>query len=182
MKAFFDEPTSLEYLKRTSLSLQICDHAQRSCEKKRSADGGPLLARLAKGYVQDLVARDLDELLANLHLDQHLDVGAAATQLLCVACELHVRFADYSAYPYALYKLIRKYSPGGYLAARSRQARDASFVDKPESCVGVSEDHAWVPRCCCHGQRRGRSSNVCLDAHGFGFIAALAAATAMPTS
>ena len=113
---FLASPESWQWLRRASLSLRICDHVQRSCEKVRSEDSDPLLVRLAKGDVQELVDTDLRKVLSDLHLDERLDVGAAVTQLLGVATELTLRYREYSEYPYALYKIIREYNRSGYMA------------------------------------------------------------------
>ena len=87
VSAFLKDPGSMQYLRRTSLALNLTSHVQNVCAQLRD-DVEPLLVRLAKGEVHDIVCNDLKRVLLALHLDASLDVNAAVALLFGTAIEL----------------------------------------------------------------------------------------------
>ena len=59
----------------------------------------PLLVRLARGYVPEVVSSDLAQLVGGLRCDPDLDCGACLSVLLAVALDLVARFQGYTFYP-----------------------------------------------------------------------------------
>lgn len=115
MLGFFRSAEAGQYLRRTSLALQLTGHALSICGQLR--DEQPLLVKLAQGVVGAAVSSDLNRLLRQLHLDPDLDQGAAVAVLLAEAMDLCLRFGEYLAWPFAAWKLSSKYNPAGYIPA-----------------------------------------------------------------
>jgi len=128
--AFLTKGDTPQYLRRTSLALQLPAHAL-NISGQLSDEEEPLLVRLAKGVVGAAVCKDLHRLLHRLHLDPDLDQGAAVAVLLAEAMDLCLRFRQYSAWPFAAWSLCSKYNPSGYLPACS------DFLEIPEESLDV---------------------------------------------
>ena len=116
VRAFLKDPGSMQYLRRTSLALNLTSHVQNVCAQLRD-DVEPLLVRLAKGEVHDIVCNDLKRVLLALHLDASLDVNAAVALLFGTAIELCLRFEQYRAWPYQAWTLCRVFNRQGYIVA-----------------------------------------------------------------
>ena len=128
--AFFRGVDSGQYLRRTSLALQLAGHALSICGQLRE-DTEPLLVRLAKGVVGTAVCQDLHRLLHRLHLDPDLDKGAAVAVLLAETMDLCLRFRMYSTWPFAAWTLSSRYNLAGYIPACM------DFLDMPEDKLDV---------------------------------------------
>jgi len=115
VNAVLSHQATPQYLRRTALALQLTGHVNGLCGQLH-CDEGPLLVRLAGGVVGRNLDEDLRRLLARLHLDPSLDVGACVSTLLAVAMDLTLRFRQYMAWPYAAYKLCVRFNEH-YLAA-----------------------------------------------------------------
>ena len=111
---FFKLGDAEQYLRRTSLSLSLVMHIHRTVAQLR-LDKEPLLVRLSKGEVGNIVGKDLYSLLGRLHLDPALDGGACVALLLSTSSELCVRFLEYSRWPYRSWSLTKMYNPDGYI-------------------------------------------------------------------
>ena len=114
--SFLQNPDTMQYLRRTSLALNLTSHVQNVCAQLRD-EGEPLLVRLSKGEVQNIVSRDLKNTLLALHLDASLDVNAAVALLFGTAVELCLRFEQYRDWPFKTWTLCRLYNPQGYIVA-----------------------------------------------------------------
>ena len=114
--AFLGLADTPQYLKRTSLALQLLAHVQSLCAQSPQ-QAEPLLVQLAKGRIGTTVSADLSRLIGLLHLDPDLDMSATLAVLLSVGMELCIRFKEYMEWPFAGYKLCKKYNPDGYLTA-----------------------------------------------------------------
>ena len=128
--AFLAKGDTPQYLRRTSLALQLPAHALNISGQLRDEEE-PLLVRLAKGVVGAAVCKDLHRLLHRLHLDPDLDQGAAVAVLLAEAMDLCLRFRQYSAWPFAAWSLCSKYNPSGYMPACM------DFLEIPEESFDV---------------------------------------------
>ena len=107
--AFLSLPSTPQYLRRTSLVLDLLDHAHRTCAQLHKP-GEPVLVRLAKGEVMSTWDEDLSRLLRRLRWDPELDVAALVTLVFLVSIDVFVRFGQYEAYPYKLFELCRSHN------------------------------------------------------------------------
>lgn len=123
--AFARAPGVSQYLRRTVLALRLTGHAMGLCAQLGS-DQEPLLVRLAKGTVSDVVAADLGRLLGDLHLDPGLDYAACVALLMATVMELFLRFREYSKWPYAAWALCKHYNPEAYIVSC------LAFLEEPE--------------------------------------------------
>jgi len=126
--AFFAKPGTGEFLKRTALALQICGHVHGVCAQDPIAPE-PLLVRLSKGVVGDIVSGDFARTLGRLHKDPDLDCGACVTELVAVCTELALRFKQYLGWPFAAWALCEAFNPQGYIAAALR------FLQLPDEAL-----------------------------------------------
>jgi len=108
VRAYLAAAATPQYLRRTSLAMQMTSHVHNICGQL-NAKKLPLLVRLCQGEVPAAVDRDLAQLLARLHMDPALDVAAACALLLCVSAELVARFRQYEAFPYRLCRLCKAF-------------------------------------------------------------------------
>ena len=113
---FFKCHDTEQYLRRTSLSLNLVMHIHRTVAQLR-CDAEPLLVRLAKGEIGRIVGKDLYSMFGRLHLDPGLDGGACVALLLASSSELCIRFSQYSRWPYSAWALAKVYNPDGYIAS-----------------------------------------------------------------
>ena len=72
---------ALDYLRRTSLALQLAHHTHSICAQQ-DADALPVLVQLAEGRVRRAVLADFERVVASLSDDTQLDVSATVTLLL----------------------------------------------------------------------------------------------------
>ena len=105
-----------QYLRRTSLCLELVDHAMSLCSQL-PGDGDPVLVRLSKGVVDQKLTEDLVRVLCALHLDPGLDATSAVPALLGTAMDVWLRFSQYQAWPYSVWKLTKKHNPDNYVGA-----------------------------------------------------------------
>ena len=88
-------PGALDYLKRTSLVLELTTHVHSICAQDDAASAPPLV-RLAQGRVRLATVAALERQAAHLRLDPALDVSVALTLLLSVSADTIVRFRQAS--------------------------------------------------------------------------------------
>ena len=100
-----------QYLRRTSLAMQLTSHVHGICAQSLGRGNLPVLVTLAQGRVREAVQLDLGRLLANLWFDPVLDTPATVGLLVATATELVVRFQQYEACPYLLSRLCSAYNP-----------------------------------------------------------------------
>ena len=84
-------PGALDYMKRTSLALDVATHTHSICAKADSAQT-PVLVQLAQGLVRTSVTEDFVNKASSLHLDPALDKGAALTVLHSAVADTLARF------------------------------------------------------------------------------------------
>ena len=108
--AFLRLPGTLQYLKRTSLALQLTGHSHSICAKL-DPNSLPVLVQLSRGRVRDDVLRDFWRVASALDRDDVLDAPVAMTLLIGVAIDTLVRFKQYEGYPYLLHALCKEYNP-----------------------------------------------------------------------
>ena len=98
---FMQNSGTPQFLRRTSLALQLCTHVLNLCGTLADGHEGakPLLVRLAQDEVSTIVKVDLSRLLCSLHWDPDLDKGACVAHLLATAMDLTVRFRQYTDFP-----------------------------------------------------------------------------------
>ena len=130
VRAFLASADLPQYLRRTSLCLQLIDHAMSICSQLPD-DGDPVLVRLSKGVVEQKLTDDLARILSNLHLDAALDAGTAVPALLGTAMDVWLRFSNYHAWPYAVWKLTKKHNPDNYVGAC------LDFLDMPDHALDL---------------------------------------------
>ena len=116
--AFLALPGTQQYLSRTSLVLNLLDHAHRLCAQLHKP-GEPLLVRLAKGQILETWDADVSLLLQRLHLDPQLDVGPLLTLVMLVSIDAVERFRHYEAYPFKCFQCVAPITSGGVSAACS---------------------------------------------------------------
>ena len=116
VKAFLNDPATMQFLRRTCLAMQLTAHVQNICAQIQH-DVEPFLVRLAKGAVHETVSNDLKRVLLALHLDADLDVSAAAALLLGKTTEFCLRFQQYREWPYRAWTLCREFNPEGYIVS-----------------------------------------------------------------
>ena len=109
---FMADSETPQYLRRTVLALRLTGHVHSVCAQLKpvSDTEEPLLVRLAKGYVPEIVSADLAKLVGGLHRDPDLDCGACLSVLLAVALDLVARFRSYTCYPYAACFMCKAYN------------------------------------------------------------------------
>ena len=103
-------PGTLQYLKRTSLALQLTGHSHSICAKL-DPKAFPVLVQLTRGRVREAVLRDFWRVAGALGQDNELDAPGAMTVLIGVVIETLVRFKQYEGWPYLLHKLCKEYNP-----------------------------------------------------------------------
>ena len=107
--AFAKQPQALQYLKRTSLALQLSHHTHSICAKLHT-QADPPLVQLAKGKVRLSVIADFKRMPALLRNDADLNYTAAATVLVGVVIDTVSRFRQYELYPFKLCMLSSAYN------------------------------------------------------------------------
>ena len=109
VRGFLSDPVSVQYLRRTSLCLQLIGLATsvtgQTVEERHEL---PLAVRLARGEIDELVESRLRWLLVRLHYDPSVNAVAAWIALLATAFDLHLRFAQFREYPFAVWELTRR--------------------------------------------------------------------------
>ena len=111
VRAFMTAEQTPQYLRRTSLAMQLTSHVHGICAQSLGRGNLPVLVTLAQGRVREAVQLDLGRILANLWFDPVLDTLATVGLLVATAAELVVRFQQYEAYPYLLSRLCSAYNP-----------------------------------------------------------------------
>jgi hypothetical protein len=86
-----------QFLRRTALVLSIPAHVSNVCGQLKDT-GDPLIVKLAKGTVLDIVSGDLARLIGSLHLDAELDVGACLSAAIAASMDLVVRFQEHTRF------------------------------------------------------------------------------------
>ena len=112
---FFSHREAPQELRRASLVLQLTGGvealtAARSTKLEHGGDE-PVIVSLVKGKAQDIVVTRLRRILGAMHLDQTLELGAAACVLILTAADLIVRFSVFALYPFKLAHLCRAWFP-----------------------------------------------------------------------
>lgn len=116
VRAFLKFGGLSQYLRRTSMCLQLIDHTMSLCSQL-PGDGDPVLVRLSKGVVDQRITEDLVRLMSDFYLDPALDATTAVPALLGTALDVWLRFSQYQAWPYAMWKLTKKFNPDNYVGA-----------------------------------------------------------------
>ena len=127
--AFWAHHETPQYLRRTSVSLQLTAHVNNLCAKLHGVDE-PAIVSLARGRVRDVTATAFSAMMGKLHLDPELDVGACLATLLATAVETLIRFAHYEEYPYKCALLAAVFNP-------SYRNACLEFLKAPESSLDV---------------------------------------------
>ena len=130
VQSFFRREDTGQYLRRTSLAGTLLDHVQRFCAQEH-VDGPPLLVRISRGGVSEIISTDLFVLLSKLHLDPGLDLEPTVCLLLSAAVEVVIRFREYRQWPYSAWALCRVYNPDQYMLAC------AEFLELPSNKLDV---------------------------------------------
>jgi hypothetical protein len=113
---FFACPQTPMDLRKASLCLQLTLHAVSMTAQTvaKEQESRPLIVRLSQGEVQKHTSAHLARLAPLLQNDPDLDVLDAILALWTTEGHIVIRFAIYQAYPYLLWKLVRKFNPIGY--------------------------------------------------------------------
>jgi hypothetical protein len=94
-----------QFLRRTALVLSIPAHVNNVCgQLKDTAD--PLIVKLAKGKVLDIVSGDLAHLIGSMHLDAELDVGACLSAAIAASMDLVVRLQKHTRFGWLVVLLV----------------------------------------------------------------------------
>ena len=105
---FYQLLGGLDYLKRTSLALQLTLHTHSICAKQ-DPDALPVLVQLAQGRVCQAVLVDFERVVASLSDDTQLDVSAAVTLLFSALLDILTRFKQHEDWPYLVFRLCQAY-------------------------------------------------------------------------
>ena len=114
--AFFRTGGVDQYLRRTSLCLQITGLATQITAQNDKPGTDPLLVRLCQGEVVQKAQARMTHILSQLWRDPEIVVGACVSAMLLTMCDIVLRFAMYSAYPYKLCYLCARFN-ANYLVA-----------------------------------------------------------------
>ena len=123
---FFKDADCVQYLKRTSLCLQLTGAAVSITgakgEKPLIATNDatqrlPLSVRLSQKAVHRATGAALARVLQNAWRDVDLDIGLATGALFATAANVFLRFDVYCAYPWRLWELCRQFNTHGWLTA-----------------------------------------------------------------
>ena len=130
---FFKMEGGGQYLRRTSLCLQLTGMATSITAKKSAPDAVPLLVRLFEGEVIVKTQVHLSHLLTELWRDPTLDAGACISAMLLTVCDIVLRFRVFLGYPYRLCSLCRRFNPEYLVACMHFLRAEDSALD-----VGLS--------------------------------------------
>ena len=114
--AFMSRADAGQYLRRSSLALQLVSHVNALCAQLHMSKT-PVLVRLSQGAAHRAIANDFAKLVCSLHLDTALDHAAAFSLLLATSLEVGLRFDQYLAWPCAAWRLCQRYNGDGFVAA-----------------------------------------------------------------
>ena len=113
---FFQKNDVGQYLRRSVLTVNVLQHLHSICAQ--SVDiSEPLLVRIARGGIRQVLSADISRVLFRLHLDPDLQVTSFLPVLLSIGIEVCVRFEEYEEWPYRAYTLSRKFNADGYVTA-----------------------------------------------------------------
>ena len=116
---FFDSSEAEQRLKKVCLCLLMTDVALAIAAKKHDKRQGqePTILRLSRGDVQLAASKQLQAILANMHVDRDIDASDVLTGLLTTHGHLTVRFLDFAQWPFRIWTLSQKYNPDAYVSA-----------------------------------------------------------------
>lgn len=116
---FFDSSEAEQRLKKVCLCLLMTDVALAIAAKKHDKRQGqePTILRLSRGDVQLAASKQLQAILANMHVDRDIDASDVLTGLLTTHGHLTVRFLDFAQWPFRILTLSQKYNPDAYVSA-----------------------------------------------------------------
>ena len=98
------------------MTVNVLQHLHSICAQ--SVDiSEPLLVRIARGGIRQVLSADISRVLFRLHLDPDLQVTSFLPVLLSIGIEVCVRFEEYEEWPYRAYTLSRKFNADGYVTA-----------------------------------------------------------------
>jgi hypothetical protein len=126
---FMKSKDAPQYLRRTSLCLQITMSATGTTSQKGMRGDAPLLVRLCRGEVVERCQGHFTRLLVQLWRDPGLDVGACVSAMMLTTCDLLLRFAEYQGYPCKLCLLCRRWNPKYLVACMQFVAEDEDNLD-----------------------------------------------------
>ena len=117
--SFFKSDAGDKRIREASLCLRLTLYATNiTAQKAKPGDGRePTLVRLGKKTVQRRTSEQLRRLIPVLRNDPSLDVDSALLALLTTESHICIRFAVYSRYPTALWRIVRVFNIDGYVHA-----------------------------------------------------------------
>ena len=126
VKRFFRNPGAMQALKRDSLVLQITAVAEAFLSRIPAEGEPPIVVRILKDELHDLVNGQVWSVLGNLHRDPKLHAGPAVVAILATAMDLVARLNVFKGYPFRFAKMCRKWFPPTYQRAINEFLREPS--------------------------------------------------------
>jgi len=115
--------------------------------------GEPTLVRIGRGLVTSRCTQQFRLIVGRLHLGADLDVPAALTTLLHTVCDIILRFAQYTGYPFRLWRLVARWNDGYLSEIRTFLATAEADLDLAAGVVlqkmakakgGLPQQIAWL--------------------------------------
>ena len=107
--AWSTQPQALQYLKRTSLAMQLCHHTHSICAQLQP-EATPKLVELVDGKVRRAADADFKRISTGLVRDPALDHTPAVTVLVGVLVDTQARFRQYEQWPFKLCQLCSTFN------------------------------------------------------------------------